>query len=85
MTKQWTQATGRFLVRRLDDHAVFELLQVSSFREEQTPLGTAVIEEPIKAFESIDGRLASTEDQETFHFLDESWRAMQRITPVQPG
>jgi hypothetical protein len=84
MTKPWKRATGRFLVRRLDDHEVFEL-QISSFREEQTPSGTAVIEEPFKSSGSINGRLASTEDQEEFHFVDESWRAMQRITLLPPG
>jgi hypothetical protein len=83
MTNRWKQATGRFLVRRHDDHEIFELLKVSFFREEQIASGTAVVEEPFKTFESVDGRLASTQDEKTFYFDDESWRTMQRITPMQ--
>jgi hypothetical protein len=80
MTGKWTRAIGQFLVRRLDDGELFDVLELSTFHEEQTPTGIEVIQEPIKAFESTDGRFVSTSDEKDFYFADESWRPMQRLT-----
>lgn len=74
---------GTILVRREDDGQEFELMVISTFRQNITTWGATEVEDKLKDVASPDGREVYTTDEVHFFFADEPDRPMVVVSRTE--